>query len=241
MSSSIDATKPTAGSATTASVRTQFATAETELNELMRATEDSVTATGTADVLVADFTNNVVLAEGVTVCVKAAYANANIVPTINVDSTGVRNITKDNGAVLKAGDISGAGHYMLLRYNSTDSEWVLLNPAKVLTNNSNTKDAAYTFVLSDANKVVLHTEGTARAWTIPPESSIAYLDGTKIDLVNFSTGDITITRGTGVKLYLLGGTGAAASDANVTLDGGSQCTLWKQVTNTWFVYGNGLS
>jgi len=133
MASSIDATKPTTGTATTSSVRDNFTLAKTEINELMRATEDQVTAAGNADALTADFVTNVVLAEGVTICIKAASANATATPTLNVDGTGAKTIVKDSGAALVAGDIAGARHRLILKYDASNTVWVLINPAVTAT------------------------------------------------------------------------------------------------------------
>ena len=129
MASAIDATKPVTGSATTSAVRANFAAAEAEIDELHRATEDSVTAAGTVDALTANFTKDVVLAEGVTIVVKAAGANTSTTPTLNVDATGVRTIVKDSGAALVAGDIAGARHFCVFRYDLANTVWVLMNPA----------------------------------------------------------------------------------------------------------------
>ena len=129
MASAIDATKPVTGSATTSAVRANFAAAEAEIDELHRATEDSVTAAGTVDVLTANFTKDVILAEGVTVVVKAAGANTSTTPTLNVDATGVRTIVKDSGSPLAAGDIAGARHFCIFRYDLANTVWVLMNPA----------------------------------------------------------------------------------------------------------------
>jgi len=110
-------------------VRANFAAAEAEIDELHRATEDSVTATGTVDALTANFTKDVVLAEGVTIVVKAAGANTTSTPTLNVDATGVRTIVKDAGAALVPGDISGARHFCIFRYDLANTVWVLMNPS----------------------------------------------------------------------------------------------------------------
>jgi len=133
MASSIDATKPTTGTATTSSVRDNFTLAKTEINELMRATEDQVTAAGTADALTADFVTNVVLAEGVTICIKAALANATATPTLNVDGTGAKTIVKDSGTALVAGNIAGPRHRLILKYDASNTVWVLINPAETGT------------------------------------------------------------------------------------------------------------
>jgi len=128
MASAIDSTKPVAGNASTSNVRANFAAAEAEINEFQRATEDSVTAGGTADVLTANFVTDVVLAEGITIVVLAASANATTTPTLNVDGTGAKTIVKGDGGALVAGDIAGTRHYLVLRFDATNSVWVLLNP-----------------------------------------------------------------------------------------------------------------
>ena len=133
MASSIDATKPTTGTATTSSVRDNFTLAKGELNELMRATEDQVTAGGTADVLTANFVNNVVLTEGLTICIKAALANTTATPTLDVDGTGAKTIVKNSGAALVAGNIAGSNHRLILKYDASNTVWILINPAETGT------------------------------------------------------------------------------------------------------------
>ena len=128
MASDIDSGNPVAGTPTTLSVRNNFSFAEAEIDELHRATEDSVTAGGTLDALTANFTKDVVLAEGVTVVVLAAGANTITTPTLDVDGTGVKTIVKGNGVALLSGDIIGNRHYLILRFDNTNSVWVLMNP-----------------------------------------------------------------------------------------------------------------
>jgi len=128
MSSNIDATKPVAGSATTANVRDNFSAAKAEINGLHRATLDSVTSTGTADALIATFSEVPTLAEGLTVTVKASAANATTTPTLNVNATGALTIVKESGSALAEGNISGSRHYCTFRYDATNTVWVLLNP-----------------------------------------------------------------------------------------------------------------
>lgn len=65
----------------------------------------------------------------------------------------------------------------------------------------NVQNANYTFALSDRGKLVAKTNTTAYAWTIPPESSVAWPDGVAIPLMNDGTsGVVTITPGSGVTL-----------------------------------------
>ena len=133
MSSQIIDTNPTAGSATTQSVRDNFGFAKTEINNLERLTEDKVVTTGDYDVQVADFSNNVTLAEGVRISIEVGSlsggtnnANDTTTPTLNVDSTGAKTIVRQDGSALVAGDLK-AGQYCDLIYDATATKWVWLN------------------------------------------------------------------------------------------------------------------
>lgn len=97
-----------------------------------------------------------------------------------------------------------------------------------------TKDADYTFVLGDTGKAYMKTDANARAWTIPPNSSVAFPVGHKILVWNAgSAGAITLTRGSGVVLYLAG----ALTDADKSVASGGFCVLQKMATNTWLCHG----
>lgn len=103
----------------------------------------------------------------------------------------------------------------------------------------NSQSASYGFVLSDAGGQVYHpsADTTARTWTIPANSSVAYAVGTKFDLVNdCSAGAITlaITSDTLV-LFPAGTTGSR------TLAACGEATLTKVGTTRWIVVGVGLT
>ena len=60
----------------------------------------------------------------------------------------------------------------------------------------NSQSAAYTLVLTDAGKHIYHpsADTTARIWTIPANSSVAFPIGTAITFINdTSAGTITIS------------------------------------------------
>lgn len=87
-------------------------------------------AAGTANALTAAYDPAIISEpDGVIVGVRAAYANTSTAPTFALDGFTARTITKHGGSPLVAGDIAGAGHELLLRYNSTSLVWELLNPA----------------------------------------------------------------------------------------------------------------
>lgn len=133
MSSQIIETNPTSGSAKTSDVRDNFGAAKTEINNLERMTEDRVVTTGDYDVQVADFANNVTLAEGVRILIEvgslsggAGSANDTTTPTLNVDTTGAKTIIRQDGSAVKVGDLK-AGQYCDLVYDATATKWVWLN------------------------------------------------------------------------------------------------------------------
>jgi hypothetical protein len=96
----------------------------------------------------------------------------------------------------------------------------------------------YTLVLGDANKHIYKSNTTAYAWTIPPNSSVAFPIGTVITLVNAgSSGAITVTRGSGVALILAGD----GTDSNKTLAAYGLATILKVGTDTWFISGAGVT
>lgn len=125
MTSAINDANPTSGTATTASVRTNFTSAKDEINDLQRSGIDVVATTGT-DTIVANFTNNITLVEGRRILIEAGATTTSTTPTLNVDGTGARTIVNADGSALVAGDIVAGGYYDLV-YDATATEWILLN------------------------------------------------------------------------------------------------------------------
>lgn len=92
----------------------------------------SAAAAGTADAITATFTPGITaLKDGMALYVRGAAANATTTPTFTPASGTIaaKAIVKGAGAVLAAGDIAGAGHWVELQYDLTLDKWVLLNPA----------------------------------------------------------------------------------------------------------------
>ena len=93
------------------------------------------------------------------------------------------------------------------------------------------KDANYTFVLDDAARSYLHSSATPHEWTIPPDASVPFPDGTIIVVDNYGAGDITIKRGAGVNLRENG----SGTSADYTLPQYNVRSLFKQGANFWVV------
>lgn len=88
----------------------------------------------------------------------------------------------------------------------------------------------YTLVLSDAGKLVTLSNGAAVTLTVPPNSSVAFPVGTRIDLAQLGAGAVTVTGGAGVTVN-----GAAS----LTFAGGaySSASLVKLAENAWLATG----
>ena len=94
-------------------------------------------AAGTADALTAAFTPaSTALADGDFMVIRAASANATSTPTLAVDGLTAKTIVKGSNAALAAGDIAGAGYYLLVSYDATLGKYVLHNPANAASSGS---------------------------------------------------------------------------------------------------------
>lgn len=104
-------------------------------------------AGGTADALTGTFSPvPTSYVNGVPFLVRAASANATTTPTFtpNSGTLTAKTIVKGNNQALAAADIAGAGHWLLMQYDSGNDNFVLLNPATgVSTISLATGDARY--------------------------------------------------------------------------------------------------
>ena len=127
MTSQIVRTNPTAGTATTSSVRNNFGFAADEINRLLRATTDKKVTAGTAT-LTATFSNvpTFALADGVRVLLEIGFANTTATPTLNVNGSGDKPIKKSDNTDLAIGDLVAGGYYEFV-YSSLNNYWLVLN------------------------------------------------------------------------------------------------------------------
>ena len=102
----------------------------------------------------------------------------------------------------------------------------------------NSQSAAYTLVLSDAGKHILHpsTDANARTYTIPANSSVAYPIGTAITFVNMTSQVVTIAITTDTMYLSSAGTTGSRSLAQY-----GSATALKIGTTTWLISGSGLT
>jgi hypothetical protein len=91
---------------------------------------------------------------------------------------------------------------------------------------------SYTLVLADANKLVTLNNASAITLTVPPNSSVAFPVGTRIDLAQLGAGQVTVTEGSGVTVN-------RPSTLGLKLIGQySEATLTKYATDTWLLAGH---
>jgi len=143
MTSAIVRTNPTAGTATTSSVRDNFGFAADEINVLQRSSTELKSTTSGPIAYAVNFGSSPVfsLVDGARISVKINVTNT-ASPLITV-SPGISpvGIVKSDGSALVAGDLVADSIYDLM-YNATTSKWVALN-VDVITS----QDALLTTIL----------------------------------------------------------------------------------------------
>lgn len=184
-------------------------------SDYQKATAITADAGGTADAITAAF-NPVItaLTHGMTLYVRAAFANATTTPTFtpHSDTIEAKTIVKGAGAALAAGDIAGGGHWIELQYDLTLDKWVLLNPA------TGVSVAAAATVQASFKNLKLSAAGTNNAIT-------ATID--EVVLENASSQYMTIRGISGASVAVGSGSGAW-NGTTMLLDTGS----W--ASSTWY-------
>ena len=88
----------------------------------------------------------------------------------------------------------------------------------------------YTLALTDAGKMVTLTNAASITLTIPTNATIAFPINTRIDLLQYGAGQVTVG-GAGVTIN--------SSGSKLKLTGQySGASLWKQATDTWVLIGD---
>jgi hypothetical protein len=89
---------------------------------------------------------------------------------------------------------------------------------------------AYTLALADAGRLVTLNNAAAVTLTIPTNASVAFPSGTRIDLVQYGAGQVTVG-GAGVTIRSSGG--------RLRLSGQyAGATLWKRGADEWLLIGD---
>jgi hypothetical protein len=151
----------------------------------------------------------------------------------NTNSNRTVTLPDETGTLLVSGGALGtpsSGTLSSCTVDGTDAVGFRNTPV-------NSQSAAYTLVLADSGKTILHpvADDNARTFTIPANSSVAYPVGTVISFVNLqNTVTIAITTDT---MYLAndGATGSR------TLAEYGMASAMKVDSTSWIISGNGLT
>jgi hypothetical protein len=111
------------------------------------------------------------------------------------------------------------------------------NLNNVISLPQNAQSTAYTLVLADSGKSIVHpiTDNNPRTFTIPANGTVEYPVGTAVTFINMiNTLTISITTDT---MYLAG----AGTTGSRTLAAFGVATAIKVTSTSWIVSGNGLS
>ena len=87
----------------------------------------------------------------------------------------------------------------------TDSQMNTLQASDFNHTSNVQSGASYTLVATDVGKLIEFTNNGSIVFTIPPNSSIAFNVGDRIDVLLASTGNVTVTPGSGVTVNAEGG------------------------------------
>ena len=102
----------------------------------------------------------------------------------------------------------------------------------------NSQSAAYTLVLTDSGKCILHpsSDANARTFTIPANASVAYAVGTAISFINMTSQVVTIAITTDTMNLSSAGTTGSRSLAQY-----GSATALKITSTNWVISGSGLT
>jgi hypothetical protein len=127
----------------------------------------------------------------------------------------------------------GATAGQVLTSDGTTAAWAA--PAMA----QNSQSTAYTAVLADAGKHILHpaADTTARVFTIPANSSVAYPIGTALTIVNQNAAGVVTISITTDTMRLAG----AGTTGSRTLAANGIATALKITSTEWIISGSGLT
>jgi len=156
----------------------------------------------------------------------------------NTDGCGIIGSGIGNGRILPA-DGNGDGIDNHIDLGTPTARWKniylsndVISDGSVTSNVSINAETGttYTTVLTDRSKLVTLDNASAVTVTIPPNSSVAYPTGTKIDLLAKGAGQVTVAAGTGVTVN--------SSQTLKLRAQWSAASVVKLATDTWVLLGD---
>lgn len=144
-------------------------------------------------------------------------------------------------SILNSGTTAASWDYEYIGFNAitgTGSNVLATSPTisdPVITESVNAQTGTtYTPVLTDAKQMVTLSNASAITVTIPPNSSVAYAVGSKIDFIAKGAGQVSFAQGSGVTIR---STGATATAPKLRIQY-SACTAWYEGSDVWYIVGD---
>ena len=166
----------------------------------------------------------------------ASEVNANFL-AVKTFVDGIQNGTNIDGSSITAAKIAdnAVTTTKIADNNITQSKLVdrAVGSAELDKITLNTQvGTTYTPVLSDAQKLITLDNGSPITFTIPPNSSVGFLKGDQINLLQLGVGQVTVVAGAGVTLV------AQADKKKLNGQYAIATVIKIDDTNAWVIVGN---
>ena len=174
--------------------------------------------------------------------------NGQVLTADSTETKGIKWATPATGSVtsvtagtgLSGGTITTTGTIAIDTATTVDKTTAQTLTNKTLTDPVVTESVnaqtgtTYTPVLTDSAKMVTLSNASAITVTIPPNSSVAYAAGSKIDFIAKGAGQVSFAQGSGVTIRSVGAT-ATAPKLRVQY---SAATAWYEGSDVWYIVGD---
>ena len=157
------------------------------------------------------------------------------VDNIIINGTNIGHTSDTDSMAISSGGVVTFSQVPLFPADTIETADIQDNavtPAKIAGAVNAQTGTTYTFVIGDAFKTVTSSNASAQTITIPPNSSVAFAVGDRIDVVMLGAGTTTVTGGSGVTVNGVS-TGSGAISAQY-----AAVSCLKLATDTWLLMGN---